>query len=189
MPLPRASTSDSCETLLMPRIRPLLGRFRSYQTCWFWAACGSRSPSWLETATVTQLSGLLSGEDACKSARNPPISPITTNQKPRCIFDSVQTLSKRAGNTARSGVCTLSDVRFLGCVVQCGSRIDSCETGFQGLGDWGAEGVSQLSDVTLWVLVGSTMKPRNQGWRFRGLSWWWAPLGVVKLGTNATPWS
>jgi len=54
-----------------PRIRPLLGGFRSYQTCWFWAVCRSRSPSWLETATVTQLSGLLSGEDACKSARNP----------------------------------------------------------------------------------------------------------------------
>ena len=152
MPPPCASTSDSCETLSVPRIRPLLGGFVRYQTCWFWAACGSRSPSWLETATVTQLSGLLSGEDACKSARNPPISPITTNQKPRCIFDSVQTASKGAGNTARSGVCT-------------------------------------LSDVMLWVLVGSTMKPRNQGWRFRGLSWWWAPLGVVKLGTNATPWS
>ena len=91
---PRASISDSCETLLTPRIRPLLGGFRSYQTCWFWAVCRSRSPSWLETATVTQLSGLLSGEDACKSARNPPISPITTNQKPRCIFDSVQTASK-----------------------------------------------------------------------------------------------
>ena len=111
---PRASTSDSCETLLTPRIRPLLGGFRSYQTCWFWAVCRSRSPSWLETATVTQLSGFLPGEGACKSARNPPISPITTNQKPRCIFDSVQTASKGAGNMARSGVCTLSDVRFLG---------------------------------------------------------------------------
>ena len=114
MPPPCASTSDSCETLLMPRIRPLLGRFRSYQTCWFWVACGSRSPSWLETATVTQLSGLLSGEDPCKSARNPLVSPIATNQKPRCIFDSVQTASRGAGNTAWSGVCTLSDVRFWG---------------------------------------------------------------------------
>ena len=120
---------------------------------------------------------------------NPPISPIATNQKPRCIFDSVQTASRGAGNTARSGVCTLSNVLVLGCVVQCGSRIDSCETGFEGAQKDGAEGVLQLSDVMLWVLVGSTMKPRNQGWRFRGLSWWWAPLGVVKLGTNATPWS
>jgi len=58
---PRASISDSCETLLTPRIRPLLGGFRSYQTCWFWAVCRSRLPSWLETATVTQLSGPLSG--------------------------------------------------------------------------------------------------------------------------------
>ena len=23
----------------------------------------------------------------------------------------------------------------------------------------------------------------------RGLSWWWVPLGVVKLEANATPWS
>jgi len=32
---PRASTSDSCETLLTPRIWLLLGGFRSYQMCWF----------------------------------------------------------------------------------------------------------------------------------------------------------
>lgn len=147
----RASTSDSCETLLMPRIQPFLGGLVRYQTCWFWVVRGSRSPSWLETATVTQLSGLLSGEDPCKSARNPLVSPIATNQKPRCTSDSVQTASRRAGNTARSGVCTLSDVRFLGCVVQCGSRIDICETGFEGAQKDGAEGVSQLSDVMLCV--------------------------------------
>lgn len=194
MPPPCASTSDSCETLSVPRIRPLLGGLVRYQTCWFWVACGSRSPSWLETATVTQLSGLLSGEDPCKSARNPLVSPIATNQKPRCIFDSVQTASR--GGRKHGSERGLYAIRcaVLGqtvgpTMVQYGSRIDSCETGFEGAQKDGAEGVLQLSDVMLWVLVGSTMKPRNQGWRFRGLSWWWAPLGVVKLGTNATPWS
>ena len=44
-------------------------------------------------------------------------------------------------------------------MVQYGSRIDSCETGFEGAQKAEAEGVSQLSDVTLWVLVGSTTKP------------------------------
>ena len=114
---PRASTSDSCETLLTPRIWLLLGGFRSYQMCWFWAVCGFWSPSWLETAMITQLSGLLSGVQACKLVRNPPVLPIATNQKLRCIFDSVQTASRRAGNTARRGVCTLSDVRFFGLCV------------------------------------------------------------------------
>ena len=168
---PRASISDSCETLLMPRIRPLLGGFVRYQTCWFWVVCRSRSPSWLETATVTQLSGLLSGEDPCKSARNPLVSPIATNQKPRCIFDSVQTASRGTGNTARSGVCTLSDVRFLGCVVQCGSRIDSCETGFEGAQKAAAEGVLQLSDVLPVGSVGSA-----------GLGPAGREVGVVKRG-------
>jgi len=135
---PRASISDSCETLLTPRIRPLLGGFRSYQTCWFWAVCRSRSPSWLETVTVTQRSGLLSGEGACKSARNPPILPITTNQKPRCIFDSVQTASKggRKHGSERGLYairCAVFGADAGPTMVQCGSRIDSCETGFEGV--------------------------------------------------------
>ncbi len=103
---PRASTSDSCKTLLAPRIRLLLGGFRSYQMCWFWIVCGSRSPSWLE---------------------NPHAYPGSS-------FDSVQTLSKGLGNVDRRGVCTLSDVRLLlgvgASTAQNDSRIDSCETGF-----------------------------------------------------------
>ena len=46
--------------------------------------------------------------------KSPNFANYNQNQKPRCIFDSVQTASKGAGNMARSGVCTLSDVRFLG---------------------------------------------------------------------------
>ena len=107
---PRASTSDSCETLLTPRIWLLLGGFRSYQMCWFWAVCGFWPPSWLE---------------------NPHAYPDSS-------FDSVQTLSKGLGNVDRRGVCTLSDVRLLlgvgASTAQNDSRIDSCETGF------GAEG-------------------------------------------------
>ena len=165
MPPHAGITFDSCETLLTPRIWLLLGGFRSYQMCWFWAVCGFWPPSWLETAMVTQLSGLLSGVQACKLARNPPVLSIATNQKLRCIFDSVQTASRRAGNTARRGVCTLSDVWFLGCVwAHYGSSVIAgliaAKPGLKGLRRVGAEGVSQLSDV---MLVGSIMKPRNQG--------------------------
>ena len=131
---PRASTSDSCETLLAPRIRLLLGGFRRYQTCWFWAVCGSRSPSWLE---------------------NPHAYPGSS-------FDSVQTLSKGLGNVDRRGVCTLSDVRLLLGVGPPRPRmIAELIAAKPGLGWRG--GVSQLSDVMLWVLMGSAMKLRNLG--------------------------
>ena len=159
--LPQDSISDSCETLLAPRIRLLLGGFRSYQTCWFWVVCGHWPPSWLGTSYAY----------------------------PGSSFDSCETLFKGAGNTARSGVCTLSNMRLLlGAgethTAQSDSRSDSCETGF------GAEGRGFAAiryDAVGADGVGyEAAKPRVTGC---SLSWWWAPLGVVKRGANATPWS
>ena len=113
--------------------------------CWFWAVCGFWPPSWLE---------------------NPHAYPGSS-------FDSVQTLSKGLGNVDRRGVCTLSDVRLLlgvgASTAQNDSRIDSCEIGF------GAEGVSQLSDVMLCGVGGvgyEAAKPRVTGC---SLSWRLAP--------------
>lgn len=75
----------------------------------------------------------------------PPVLPIATNQKLRCIFDSVQTASRRAGNTARRGVCTLSDVRFFGlCVGPPRSSVIAgliaAKPGLKGLRRLGAKG-------------------------------------------------
>lgn len=67
----------------------------------------------------------------CKHANRPEIPrflPIATNQKLRCIFDSVQTASRRAGNTARRGVCTLSDVMLVGSIMKPRNQGRGCAT-------------------------------------------------------------
>ena len=58
---------------------------------------------------VSQLSDVLARGEYVLGARGMPSTPGSG-------FDSVQTASRRAGNTARRGVCTLSDVLVLGCV-------------------------------------------------------------------------
>lgn len=162
---PRASTSDSCETLLTPRIWLLLGGFRSYRVF-----CRE-----------------------CKHVNRPEIPRFCRLQPTRNLAAYLIAYKPRpGGQETRLGE---GFVRYQMCgfwavcgptTVQCDSRIDSCETGFEGSQKVGCGGGFAAIRCDAGGVDYEAAKP---GAGLRDLSWWWAPLGVVKLEANATPWS